>query len=102
MTTVETAPRPSAAEISVKTRYLVVDTESVPDGRLIADVKYPGEGLSPEDAIARAQAVSGRSRNTGRPDFPAGGSAPSRPDPCRHETENRAHRTQNVPPLPHP
>ena len=56
MPTIATAPRPASAEVAVKTRYLVVDTESVPDGRLIADVKYPGQGLSPADAIARAQA----------------------------------------------
>jgi predicted PolB exonuclease-like 3'-5' exonuclease len=35
--------------------FLVLDTESVPDGRLIAKVKYPNEGLSPEEAIRRAQ-----------------------------------------------
>src|SRR5215472_11898526 len=38
------------------TAFLIVDTESVPDGRLIGKVKYPGENLSPEEAIARAQA----------------------------------------------
>jgi predicted PolB exonuclease-like 3'-5' exonuclease len=36
--------------------YLIVDTESVPDGKLLAKVKYPGEALEPEAAIARAQA----------------------------------------------
>src|SRR5256885_5561296 len=38
------------------TAFLILDTESVPDGRLIAKVKYPGENLTPEEAIARAQA----------------------------------------------
>jgi predicted PolB exonuclease-like 3'-5' exonuclease len=33
--------------------FLVVDTESVPDGHLIRRVKYPGEDLSPEEAIER-------------------------------------------------
>jgi predicted PolB exonuclease-like 3'-5' exonuclease len=37
------------------TAFLVFDTESVPDGHLIGRVKYPGAGLSPEEAIARAQ-----------------------------------------------
>ena len=37
------------------TAFLILDTESVPDGQLIGRVKYPGENLSPEDAIARAQ-----------------------------------------------
>src|SRR5262245_27146366 len=35
--------------------YLVIDNESVPDGRLLASVKYPDEELTPEEAIARAQ-----------------------------------------------
>src|SRR5262245_60335697 len=65
MPTVETVPRPVATEASVKTRYLVVDTESVPDGRLIADVKYPGERLSPEEAIARAQSEARESSFNG-------------------------------------
>ncbi len=36
--------------------FLVLDTESVPDGRLLAKVKYPGEDISPEEAVRRAQA----------------------------------------------
>jgi predicted PolB exonuclease-like 3'-5' exonuclease len=35
--------------------FLVLDTESVPDGRLLAKVKYPNESLAPEEAIRRAQ-----------------------------------------------
>lgn len=35
------------------TAYIVYDTETVPDGALLARVKYAGEDLSPEDAIAR-------------------------------------------------
>ena len=37
------------------TAYLVFDTESVPDGRLLAKINYPGDGLSPEAAIERAR-----------------------------------------------
>lgn len=37
-------------------RYLVFDTESVADGQLVADVRYPGEGLEPVAAIDRYQA----------------------------------------------
>jgi predicted PolB exonuclease-like 3'-5' exonuclease len=47
------APTPAAAQPPA---YLVLDTESVPDGKLIAKVKYPGETLSPEEAVGRAQA----------------------------------------------
>lgn len=37
-------------------RYLVFDIESVADGQLVSKIRYPGEGLSPEDAIARYRA----------------------------------------------
>src|SRR5262245_51998421 len=33
--------------------YLVIDTESVPDGALVAAVKYPGEKLTPDKAVDR-------------------------------------------------
>jgi predicted PolB exonuclease-like 3'-5' exonuclease len=35
--------------------FLIMDTESVPDGRLLAAVKYPGDSLTPQEAVARAQ-----------------------------------------------
>jgi predicted PolB exonuclease-like 3'-5' exonuclease len=38
------------------TAYLILDTESIPDGRLVGQVKYPRENLSAEEAISRAQA----------------------------------------------
>jgi predicted PolB exonuclease-like 3'-5' exonuclease len=38
------------------TAYLILDSESVPDGQLVGRIKYPGENLSPEEAISRAQA----------------------------------------------
>jgi predicted PolB exonuclease-like 3'-5' exonuclease len=47
----KTAPGASITQ----TAFLVFDTESIPDGRLIARVKYPSENLTPEEAIARAQ-----------------------------------------------
>jgi predicted PolB exonuclease-like 3'-5' exonuclease len=46
--------RPGKATASTpKTSFLIVDTESVPDGDLIARVRYPGERLTPEAAIDR-------------------------------------------------
>lgn len=36
-------------------KYLVFDVESVPDGRLIKTVKYPGEDISEDEAIAKFQ-----------------------------------------------
>jgi predicted PolB exonuclease-like 3'-5' exonuclease len=46
------APAPSGPA----TAFLILDTESIPDGRLIGKVKYPGENIDPEEAIRRAQA----------------------------------------------
>src|SRR5262249_164804 len=46
----------SSSQSAIPTAYLVLDTESIPDGKLLAKVKYAGEELSPDDAIARAQA----------------------------------------------
>src|SRR5918911_3422711 len=50
------AAKAAGGATATQTAFLVFDTESVPDGNLIARVKYPGEGLTPEQAIARAQA----------------------------------------------
>ncbi len=33
--------------------YLAFDVETVADGQLVSRIRYPGEGLSPEDAVAR-------------------------------------------------
>jgi predicted PolB exonuclease-like 3'-5' exonuclease len=38
------------------TAFLILDTESIPDGRLLAKVKYASENLTPEQAVERAQA----------------------------------------------
>jgi predicted PolB exonuclease-like 3'-5' exonuclease len=35
--------------------YLIFDTESVPDGRLLGKVKYDSEEIAPEEAVRRAQ-----------------------------------------------
>src|SRR5918912_4495090 len=50
------AAREERRAAGAETAFLVLDTESVPDGRLLAKVKYPGESLAPEEAIQRAQA----------------------------------------------
>ncbi|MFL5328220.1 MAG: 3'-5' exonuclease [Gemmataceae bacterium] len=55
MTSTETATGQNC-EPSTRTGFLIVDTESVPDGELLARVKYPGELLTPEAAIERARA----------------------------------------------
>ncbi len=58
------AKRPVAGTVP-STAFLILDTESVPDGRLIAQVKYPGEKLTPEEAIAKAQAEAREASPTG-------------------------------------
>ena len=47
---------PGAAPAGPQTGFLVFDTESVPDGALLSRVKYARDSLTPEEAIARAQA----------------------------------------------
>ncbi len=45
--------------------YFILDTESIPDGRLLAQVKYPREELTPDEAIDRAQAEARRQSTSG-------------------------------------
>jgi predicted PolB exonuclease-like 3'-5' exonuclease len=54
-----------------RTAFLIVDTETIPDGSLVAAVKYPGEEMTPEAAIERAkQDARDNSKNSLRnPDF---------------------------------
>jgi predicted PolB exonuclease-like 3'-5' exonuclease len=49
------APRAALTETGARTAFLVIDTESVPDGRLLSAVKYAGANLTPEAAIERAR-----------------------------------------------
>lgn len=42
--------------MSKKIQYLLFDVESVADGQLISDVRYPGQGLTPKEAIAKYRA----------------------------------------------
>ncbi|MGY8771529.1 MAG: 3'-5' exonuclease [Pirellulales bacterium] len=37
-------------------RYFVFDIESVADGKLVSKMKYPGQGLSPQEAVAKFRA----------------------------------------------
>lgn len=48
--------------------YLILDTESIPDGKLLARVKYPHEEMTPEEAVRRAQAEA-RDRSHNGSDF---------------------------------
>lgn len=59
------APHAPALDPNTRTAFLVVDTESIPDGELLAKVKYPGDNLSPEDAVARAQEDARQSSYSG-------------------------------------
>src|ERR1051326_4194355 len=53
---------------SDRTAYLIFDTESIPDGKLLAKVKYPDEEITPEQAIAKAQAEA-RAKSPDGSDF---------------------------------
>src|SRR4051794_18692651 len=55
----------AAPESAARTAFLVIDTESVPDGRLLAAVKYPGENLSPKEAVERARSEARESSWSG-------------------------------------
>src|SRR5947209_2922485 len=46
----------ASSEAASPPAFLVIDTESVPDGRLLALTKYAEERLAPDEAVARAQA----------------------------------------------
>lgn len=59
------AARAAAQDNGTRTAFLVVDTESVPDGRLLAAVKYANDNLSPEAAIERARAEAREQRWSG-------------------------------------
>jgi predicted PolB exonuclease-like 3'-5' exonuclease len=48
--------------------FILIDTESVPDGRLLSRVKYGNEQLSPEEAVRRAQAEA-KERSLSGSDF---------------------------------
>ena len=48
--------------------YLIFDTESIPDGTLLAKVKYAREEMTPEAAIERAQAEA-RTASANKSDF---------------------------------
>jgi predicted PolB exonuclease-like 3'-5' exonuclease len=56
MATTDFLTRTPPVDTGTRTAFLIVDTESVPDGRLLAAVKYAGETLTPEEAIERARA----------------------------------------------
>ena len=45
--------------------FFIIDTESVPDGKLLAQVKYAAEKPGPEEAVARAQAEAREASYTG-------------------------------------
>ncbi len=49
------ARRNAAPAAGPTTAFLIFDTESVPDGCLLGQVKYPSENLTPEAAIEKAR-----------------------------------------------
>jgi predicted PolB exonuclease-like 3'-5' exonuclease len=68
MALADTSTRSAPADAATRTTFLVVDTESIPDGRLLSAVKYGGEHLSPDEAIDRARAEA-REQSWNNSDF---------------------------------
>ncbi len=63
------AARRLPSRVKTDTAFLVLDTESIPDGQLLRSVKYADEPeLTPEEAIARAQAEA-RANSVTQSDF---------------------------------
>jgi 3'-5' exonuclease len=58
-----------SAPETARTAFLIVDTETIPDGELVAAVKYPGENLSAEGAIERAKKEAREKPSMRNPDF---------------------------------
>ena len=64
MSSVQLEPR-SGSDNATRTAFLVVDCESIPDGKLLNMVKYGGHGLSDEQAIEKARGEARENSNTG-------------------------------------
>ena len=64
MAIVEIQPR-IGAESATRTAFLVIDTESVPDGRLLNLVKYRDQKLSDDEAVEKARAEQRETSWTG-------------------------------------
>jgi predicted PolB exonuclease-like 3'-5' exonuclease len=64
MSSVQLQPQASS-EAATRTAFLVVDCESIPDGKLLNMVKYGGLGLTDEQAIERARQEARENSPTG-------------------------------------
>ncbi|MCY2964400.1 MAG: 3'-5' exonuclease, partial [Planctomycetota bacterium] len=51
-------------------RYLIFDCEAIADGDLIARIRYPDAGLTPEEAIRRFRAETAAERTDGKDILP--------------------------------
>src|SRR5260370_18885988 len=60
--------RRAGVDESKGTSFLILDSESVPDGRLLRLVKYPGQNMTDAEAVARAQ-TEARERSANGSDF---------------------------------
>ena len=64
MSSVQLEPR-SGTEAATRTAFLVVDCESIPDGKLLYIVKYGGQGLTDDQAIEKARESAREDSKTG-------------------------------------
>ena len=64
MSSVQLEPR-SGTDAATRTAFLVVDCESIPDGKLLNIVKYGDQGLTDDAAIDKARDEARQNSNTG-------------------------------------
>jgi predicted PolB exonuclease-like 3'-5' exonuclease len=63
-----TEPTREGSDTASTPAFLILDAESIPDGKLLAQTKYPGENLTLGQAVERAQAEA-RERSRDGSDF---------------------------------
>jgi 3'-5' exonuclease len=64
MSSTQLEPR-SGTETATRTAFLVVDCESIPDGKLLNMVKYGTQGLTGEQAVEKAREEARQNSNSG-------------------------------------
>jgi len=64
MSNAQLEPR-SGTDAATRTAFLVVDCESIPDGKLLNIVKYGGQGLSDDECVEKARESAREDSKTG-------------------------------------
>src|SRR5438105_5815602 len=96
MTSTGPAPARLASDPSTRTAFLIVDTESVPDGDLIACVKYQADNLTADEAIERARSEARAASPTGSDFLPVTFQVPVAVCAIRVGTEFRLQKASSL------